>query len=411
MEKINRRAFMQKSGGTLAAGLTMAAPAILGARSPGERINVGVIGTGSRGCNLIRRMVKLPNIVITDVCDIYPPHLEAGLEDSGGKARTHEDYRSLLEQKEVDVAFVVTPLVSHVPMCLDALEAGKDIFCEKSMGYSVVECDRLVEAVAAGDRVVQIGYGPHGAMQEKIRELIRTGSIGKVTQLFSHYHRNSTWIRHEIEDKWWRQLNWRLYWEYCGGLMTELVSHQLTMINWVLEAHPLNAVGQGGVDLYKDHGRETWDNVNVVYEYPEGIKLNATGILSNARYGYAVTIMGTHGTIELGRRPRIYWEKETRHLAVRGIEGAHFKVKLGQTLEEDESPSQSKGKLIQVEEGDRRRRENENMLGDFFTCVRERGTPAIDVVEGRRSSISSLLANQAIRESRKVTWEEMEALG
>ena len=111
--------------------------------------------------------------------------------------------------------------------------------------------------------------------------------------------------------------------------------------------------------------------------------------------------------MELGRRPKIYWEKETRHLAVRGIEAAHHKIKLGQTLEEDESPSQTKGKLIEVE-GDWRRR---NMLGDFFTCMRERGTPAIDVVEGRQSSISSLLANRAIREGRKVTWEEMEALG
>ncbi len=407
MEKINRRAFMQKSGGTLAAGLTIAAPAILKAQSPGERINVGVIGTGSRGCYLIRQMLEQANLVVTDVCDIYPPHLEAGLEDAGGKARTHEDYRSLLEQKDIDVAFVVTPLASHVPMCLDALAAGKDIFCEKSMGYTVADCDRLVDAVSAGDRIVQIGYGPHRPIQHKIRELIRTGSIGKVTQVFMHYHRNSTWIRDEIEDKWWRQLNWRLYWEYCGGLMTELVSHQLTLLNWVLDAHPLNAVGQGGVDVYKDHERETWDNVNVVYEYPGGAKVNVSSILTNARSGRSITIMGTHGTIEVARQPRIYWEKETRHLAVRGIEVAHFKIKLGQTLEEDESPSQSKGKLIEVEED----RGRGNMLGDFFTCVRQRGTPAIDVVEGRQSSISSLLANRSISEGRKVTWEEMEALG
>jgi predicted dehydrogenase len=407
MKKMNRRTFVQKSGGTLAAGLTLVSPSILTAQSPNERINVGVIGTGSRGCHLIRQMLELPGITVTDVCDIYPPHLEAGLEDSGGKARTHEDYRSLLEQKEIDVVFVVTPLVSHVQMCLDTLSAGKHIFCEKSMGYSVAECNRLVDAATASDRTVQIGYGPHGPMQQKIRELIRDGSIGKVTQAFIHYHRNSTWIRDGIEDKWWHQLNWRLYWEYCGGLMTELVSHQLTALNWILESHPLNAIGQGGVDTYKDHDRETWDNVNVVYQYPEGIKANVSSILTNARYGYAITIMGTHGTIELGRRPKIYWEKETRHLTARGIEAVHFKVKLGQSLEEDESPSQSKGKLI-MPEGERSR---SNMLRDFFTCVRERGNPAIDVVEGRQSSISSLLANQAIREGRKVTWEEMEALG
>ncbi|HUU29161.1 MAG TPA: Gfo/Idh/MocA family oxidoreductase [archaeon] len=410
MEKISRKKFVKTSGAALTAGLAFGSPAVLKAQSPAERLNIGIIGTGSRGCYLIREIVELGGLEITDVCDVYPPHLEEGLKEAGGKARTHEDYRKLLEQKEIDVVFVVTPLVTHVTMCLDALRAGKHIYCEKSMGYSVAECNQLVEAVKANPgRVVQIGYGPHGAMQQKVRELIQAGSIGQVTQVFSHYHRNSTWIREDVPEKWWRFLNWRLYWEYCGGIMTELVSHQLTMINWVLDAHPLNAVGQGGVDLYKDHERETWDNVNVVYEYPGGIKLNATGILSNARYGYQVTIMGTHGTIELGRQPKIYWEKETRHLDSYGVKTSHFKVKLGQSLEEDESPSQSKGKLIEVET--ERERDRGKMLGDYFACVRQGGAPAIDAVEGRRSSISSLLANRAIREGRKVTWEEMESLG
>lgn len=404
MEKISRRKFVRNSGTALAASVSLASAGVLKSQEPDDRINVGVIGTGSQGCHLIRRMKEIPGIVVTDVCDIYPPHLKRGLENAGGTARTHAEHRSLLDQKDIDVVFVVTPLVYHVPQCLDALDAGKHIFSEKSMGYSVPECDRLVEATEKSGLVVQIGYNPHGARQQKIRELVKTGSIGRITQLFSHYHRNSTWEREVDDPEWWRPLNWRLYWEYCGGVLTELVSHQLTAINWLLEAHPLSAVGQGGVNIFTQHDRETWDHVNVVYEYPGGARLNATSILSNARYGYAMTIMGTHGTIVMDRRgARIYWEKETRHLASVGVKAEHYKVKLGQSLEDDEIPSQSKGKKIEVEEQDRRT----GMLEGFFNCVRHGGTPAIDVHEGRTSSITALMGNRAIREERKVTWEDM----
>ncbi|OGG02150.1 MAG: hypothetical protein A3F83_02490 [Candidatus Glassbacteria bacterium RIFCSPLOWO2_12_FULL_58_11] len=405
MQNIDRRTFVKRSGGAVAATLSLASATLLKAQGANDRINVGVIGTGSRGCYLIDRMKNVPGVEITDVCDIYPPSLAEGLKQAGGKARTHKDHRKLLEMKEIDVAFVVTPLVYHVPQCLDALEAGKHIFCEKSMGYTVKECDRLVEATGKSGKVVQIGYGPHDARQKKIRELLTTGSIGRVTQIFSHYHRNSTWEREVPEPEWWKPLNWRLYWEYCGGLLTELVSHQLTALNWLLDSHPLSAVGSGGVDLYTQHERETWDHVNVVYDYPGGVRLDATAILSNARYGYSMTIMGTHGTIVMDRRgSRIYWEPETRHLDSLGVSAEHFKVQLGQSLKDDETPDESPGKVIETGEEDDRR---ESMIANFFNCVRENGHPAIDVQEGRRSSTTSLLGNRAIREGRKVMWDEM----
>ena len=93
------------------------------------------------------RIRRVENVVITDLCDIYTRHLEQAWERNGNKGRKHNDYRKLLEQKEIDAVFVVTPLVYHVSQSIDALSAGNHVFCEKSLAYSVKEANDLVRAI------------------------------------------------------------------------------------------------------------------------------------------------------------------------------------------------------------------------------------------------------------------------
>jgi hypothetical protein len=185
--------------------------------------------------------------------------------------------------------------------------------------------------------------------------------------------------------------------------MTELVSHQITRVNYILDSHPIAAVGTGAVDVYTQHDRETWDNTDVVFEYPNHIKVNSTSHRMNAKMGQAEEYQGTNGTIDTFRRNklRLYWEKETKHLATLGIKGGHVKIKLGETLNVDESPTETPGKIITVE-GERR-----NLVAHFFDCMRNNKEPVITVEEGRIATISVLMANQAIRLGRKVTWDEM----
>jgi predicted dehydrogenase len=405
-KNVSRRNFLKNSS-VAAAGVSLgmsriSAPAFAQTKSANEVINVGIIGTGSRGNFLADQTRKVDNIRITDLCDIYPPHLEQGFERNGSKGRKHTDYRKLLEQKEIDAVVVATPLVEHIPQSLAAVQLGKDVFCEKSLAYTVKEANDIVEAVRYYDVKFMVGYSRWTSATEEVKRMVDEGAIGKPHHVFTHYHRNNTWVRPIEDPRWFRILNWRLYWEYCGGQMTELVSHQITRINYILDSHPLAAVGTGAVDFYTQYDRETWDNVDVIFEYPNNIKINSTSNFMNAKMGVSEEIQGTNGTIHsYGRNIKLYWERETEHLATIGIKGAHAKVKLGETLNVDESPTQTPGKEVLVE-GERR-----SLMGHFFDCMRNDKEPVINVEEGRVASISALMANQAIRLGRKVTWDEM----
>jgi len=373
-------------------------------KSPNDIINVGVIGTGSQGNLLMDRIRRLENVVITDMCDIYEPHLEQGWERNGKKGRKHLDYRSLLEQKELDAVFVVTPLKYHVTQSIDALSAGNHVYCEKSLAYSVKEANQMVRAVNESNLKFLVGYSRWTNQTDMVKDLIKQGAIGKVHHAFIHRHTNTTWLRTVEDPKWFRRLNWRLYWEYCGGHMTELVSHQITVLNYVIDSHPISAVGTGAIDFYHQHDRETWDNVDVIFEYPDHIKVNVSANFMNSKHGTSIEYLGTNGTIEPQRNKiRLYWERRTQHLESLGYKGAE--VKLGESLKVSEEAVRTPGKEIEVKGGQR------NLVAHFFDCIKNDKEPVIGVEEGRRSSIQALMANKAIRLGRKVTWDEMLAEG
>ncbi|MCK4967389.1 Gfo/Idh/MocA family oxidoreductase, partial [bacterium] len=294
-----------------------------------------------------------------------------------------------------------------IPQSLDVVSTGRHVFCEKSLAYSVKEANDIVRAVDYYGVKFLVGYSRWTNQTDEIKKIIKSGGIGKVHHVFSHYHRNSTWELNIQDPKWFRRLNWRLYWEYCGGQMTELVSHQITRINYILDSHPISAVGTGAIDFYTQHDRETWDNVDVIYEYPNHIKYNATSNFMNAKMGVSEEFLGTNGTAEpFGRdKIRLFWETKTEHLASIGINKEDVQVKLGESLKVDYLPRRTPGKEVQVE-GEKR-----NLVAQFFDCIRNDTEPAITAEEGRRSTITALMANRAIRLGRKVTWDEMLALG
>jgi len=400
--KITRRNFLKGSaaaGAALGVG-KIGAPVYAKVRNPNDVINVGVIGTGSRGNYLMDQMRKVDNVVITDLCDIYSPHLEQAWERNGKKGRKYNDYRKLLEQKDIDAVFVVTPLVNHVRQSIDALSAGNHVFCEKSLAYTVKEANDIVRAVNSSGLKFLVGYSRWTNQIEMIKDLVSKGAIGKVHHIFTHYHRNNTWVRFTDDPKWFKRLNWRLYWEYCGGQMTELASHQVTALNYVIDSHPISAVGTGAVDFYHEYDRETWDNVDVIFEYPDGVKVNSTSNFMNAKMGQSIEYLGTNGTIEPYRNKiRLYWETKTEHLESLGIEGEY--IKLGQSLNVSEEAVRIPGNEIEVT-GERK-----NLVAHFFDCIRNDKEPVISAEEGRISSIQALMANKAIRLGRKVTWDEM----
>ncbi|OGG01156.1 MAG: hypothetical protein A3F83_15590 [Candidatus Glassbacteria bacterium RIFCSPLOWO2_12_FULL_58_11] len=413
---ISRREFFKQGSSAAAATAGLAAlgaPAILRGQNLNSRINFGVIGTGSRGCYMTRLIAGGAVGQITDVCDIYPPHLAEGAKDSkNGKVRSHEQWQKLIEQKDIDAVLVSPPLFLHVPCSIAALEAGKHVFSEKSMGLTVKQLNEMTACVEGHpDKVYMVGYQSRLKNSfAEVKSLVQSGAFGKITQFYVHYDRNITW-RKEIEDpKWERVLNWRMYREYCGGILTELLTHQIDMVLDIIGTRPVKASCEGKIMVYND-GRENHDSIMGYLELEDGVLGVCSGHLSNARWGSCFAIHGTHGTIELmDRAYRIFWEKETRHLQTVGVKHKFTQIKLGQSLNVSDAPITEPDKL--VEAGDSTEDGSTKALEHFYACVRDGAKPVMDAKSARKTSIAALtLYHSTLNGGRQFTVEEIEAMG
>src|SRR5215467_7382415 len=144
-EKLSRRGFMETTGlGVAGLMLSSSTRSVLGSvRGANGTINVGLIGPGSQGTSLLRNLVTIPNVKVTAICEIFEPNLKKAVDIAGGQPKTYNDYRKLLENKDLDAVAIAVPLHMHFEMAQAALEAGKHVYLEKTMCYSIDQCDKL----------------------------------------------------------------------------------------------------------------------------------------------------------------------------------------------------------------------------------------------------------------------------
>jgi predicted dehydrogenase len=303
MEKeqdVTRREFL-KTAAAVAAVSTLpivGSPAILSAQNSSNAVRYGIIGTGTEGCTLLKFLATIPEGRCIATCDIYPPNLKKGVETIGSNPETYEDYRKMLERKDLDAVLIATPLNLHAQMVLDALSAGKHVFVEKTMYFKEEEGDLIRKAAAEHPKqALQVGLQRRSSLLYQLAmEMVQKGALGKIMFVRAQWHRNSNWRRPIPDPKLERLLNWRMYKEYSGGLMAELASHQIDVANWAIGAEPTSVMATGGINYWKD-GREVCDNVEAIYEYPGGQKLCWSGILFNNHFEYDEQIMGDQGTL------------------------------------------------------------------------------------------------------------------
>ena len=303
---VTRRDFLKSAAvAAVAAGgarPVKASPALLSTSNPGSTVHYGFIGTGTEGCSLLKQLTTIPAGRCIATCDIYAPNLKRGVETIGSNPQTYTgsptEYRRMLERKDMDAVLIATPLSMHAQMVIDALNAGKHVFVEKTMYFKEEEGDAIRKAAEANSKqVVQIGLQRRSSVLYNVAmQMIRKGALGKVMFVRAQWHRNNNWRRPVHDPKLERQINWRMYREYSGGLMAELASHQVDIANWAFGSEPLSVVGTGGIDYWKD-GREVCDNIEVIFTYPGGRKMTYTSILYNAHLEYNEQIMGDHGTL------------------------------------------------------------------------------------------------------------------
>lgn len=328
----SRRNFIGKMASGIAG--TLASPAgVLGAN---DRIRLGIIGPGARGMGIVREAIACPNTEFVAFADVYTRRLEEAKKAVPG-AKTFLDYRYLLEDKSIDAVLIATPQHLHCEHFVASLEAGKHVYQEKTMAFTVDHAKRMRAAYqrVAGKLAVQIGHqGCSSGLAADARSFVATGRLGKVTAIHAHHYRNtphgkSQWSRPVYPDMTpeniiWKSflgeapqrefdadrfINWRFFWDYSGGNVYENMCHQLAFWYGPLNLQIPKAVTMtGGVYLWKD-GREVPDTMNVSMEHPEEILFSWDSGFGNMHLGSGVYVLGTDATISQGQQIRLLPEK------------------------------------------------------------------------------------------------------
>ena len=317
---MNRREFMKT--GTLAAAVATMVPEAFAQSAASDRVRVGVLGSGARAQGLMKTSLDFPGVDYVAVCDAYKGRAERAKALTEGKATIYSDYRQVLDADDVDAVLIGSPDHWHRQMSLDALAAGKDVYIEKPMTYRVDEGLEIIEAVGKSDRIYQVGsQGISSATQQKARALVASGALGQVTMIRASYNRNTAggaWIYPIPPDasadtvNWEKFLGpapkkpfslerffrWRCYWDYSGGISTDLFVHLVTTIHYIMDAKMPESVMASG-ELYRwKSSRDVPDTVNAIMVYPEGFTVNLSSTFNNQSSGESgFEILGTKGSI------------------------------------------------------------------------------------------------------------------
>ena len=322
---MKRKDFIRNSSGILLGSII--STNLMANLNPSSTINMGVIGTGGRGKGIIKLLNNLPGINVIAVCDTLSFRLKEGFDliRNNKNSKRYKDYRKLLDNKNVDGVIISTPLNTHDKIAVDALDADKHVYCEKTLAKGAAATSRIVNKCKNSNKIFQTGHQYHSSrLYTKLVDMIEDGKVGKITSIEAQWNRNGNWRKPVPDPTLERQINWRMYREYSFGLLAELSSHQIDFANWIIKANPQKALGMGGVNYWKD-GRETYDNIKVIYEYPEGLKATFTCLTSNAKDDYKIMVMGDKGTLTIFNNAAWFYpegEYKPEYGEVDGVSGA-----------------------------------------------------------------------------------------
>ncbi len=359
-----------------------------------DEIQIGILGTGGRGMNLINNINTLAGASIVGCCDVIPFRLERALKECPS-AKGYSDYRALLDDSTIDAVVIATPLSLHFEMAKATLEAGKHLYCEKTMTFTIEETKELEHIVKNADAKFQVGYQHRfNPIYQKVLDAISNEDFGPLSHIESYWNRNGDWRRPVPDSKWERLINWRMYKEYSGGLLAELSSHQINIVNWMLDSVPNKVVGFGGIDYWKD-GRETYDNIHTIFEYPNGVKHTCTSLTTNAQMGFQMKFYGKNATIQLLRtnnyqaklfiEPAYFRDIATKDDQVDGVSAATLPY--------------AEGEAILIHETDPGKEDAEPTkvaLKGFLDSIRNDSATLVDYESGRDSAICVALGNMAM---------------
>lgn len=369
-------------------------------------VGCAVIGLGEQGRTILGALHYVPGANIVSVCDTYVNSHKRALE-AAPKAKATADYRAVLDNKAVQAVWVATPSHQHKQIVLDALAAGKHVYCEAPLASGVADARAIAKAALAVQpkQIFHVGLQQRTNPQHThVLGFVRTGALANMAQGRSQWHKKTSWRRAAPTDARQAELNWRLQKETSGGLMGEIGIHQVDVANWFLKATPVSVAGFGGIVAWKD-GRDVHDTVQCVFEYPGNVHLSYSATLANSFDGAYELFQGTDAAVLL-RDGRAWMFKESDAPAL-GWEVYAYKEKIGDetgiALVADATKLLAEGK----EPG--KNRETDPTKGAlYYACdaflngVRENKPTACGPVEGYQATITALKANEAIGGGSKI---------
>jgi predicted dehydrogenase len=397
---VSRRSFLKASAAGLSA--LAASTRVLGAN---ETVKVGCIGTGGRCRHLMPALARVPNVRIAAVCDIYDPHLDLGKKLAAPDAFATKAYKEILDRKDIDAVLIGTPDHWHVPLTVDACAAGKDVYVEKPLTHDLGEKQAALDAQNKHRRIVQVGMQQRSMPHfQKAYEIFKSGRLGKVHKVHLTWNRNSDRVRKNplnIDPKkvdWkaflgkapeqpfdeYRFRNWRWFWDFGGGIFTDLMVHFIDVVHWYCDVdHPVAATSIG--NHFTSQGIwQTPDTVQTLLSYSNDMQAYFEGTFCNARNGAMLEFMGTDATLYLDRgRYEIHPERN---------QGEVEELILGTGKRGRDFYDKPDGELLH--------------LTNWIECVRSRKKPNAPVEAGISAASAAHLANQALRSGQVTKWKE-----
>jgi predicted dehydrogenase len=410
--------------------------------APSDRVRVGVIGIGARAQEDAYSFSIVPGVELVAAADVYKDRLTRAKELFGEKLETTGDYRQILDRKDIDAVLIGSPDHWHKKMIVEAMDAGKDVYCEKPMTYKIEEGSEIIEAEKRTGRILQVGsQWVNSPLTELAKKWIEDGRCGQITLIKAWENRNTpagAWFypiapdgtEETIDWNQWlgsapsipfdarRYFRWRCYWDYSGGLQTDLVVHHLNTLHYLMhEPYPRSAITYGGSYRWKKiyPEAEVPDVVQTLFEYPY-FTYNVSLTLNSSNQGFGAYFMGTKGTVQISEVALSFYGENP-------LDDYGWVVAAWPQKMQDEFVKQNgivginspwaPGTCVAPEAN-----EHYDILGDptdlhvraFVECVRTRKRSKESAVEGHNAALGAHIANLSYRNgSRKVLWDGKEA--
>ena len=402
MSSLTRRRFINQTStvaGSIGLGLSLDARLLAQSRGANDRISIGLIGCGTQGRYNLRQLMSLNGVRGAAVCDVDQTHLEKAAAEvvAAGPPppKQYHDFRRLLENKDIDAVIIGTPDHWHALIFVAACQAGKDIWCEKPISHNLIEAKAMVSAALRHKPVVQIGTWQRSMrhFQDAIR-IVQSGLLGKINicrawmVLTRDIGRETPqtppatldwdfWLGPASVEAYSPNRchdSWRWFFNTGGSLMTDWGVHMIDIVLLAMrETDPLTVTSQGGILTSMDD-RDTPDTLQTTYRFPNWI-LNWEHRFNNSRgldggRGHGAEFIGEHGSLIVDRGHYQYFPEQ----------------------KDGETPPESQWS-------------ESTHWQNFLDCIRNRGTPASDIISMAKTTTICHLGNIAIQSGNTLHWD------